>query len=151
MLVNSIVPITAGKIRNGEYKNPFDGHLGVNIGRDFISSNERSVVTTTPPDTARNVHGSVHGGYTASLLDTVASGTVYSAQPNGLKDDEYALTASLNIEFKKPVVIGRKYTCEGTVVGREGNNIQTKAALTDDQGVQVATATALVKARRADY
>lgn len=150
MLVNQITPITAGAIRSRGYSNLFDKHIGINTD-NFTSDRERCAVTVVPQETALNVHGSVHGGWTAALLDTVASGSAYSHQAGGLRDDEYGLTASLNVEFNAPVFAGRKYACEGRIIGREGNNIKTRAAVTDDKGLEVATATALVKARRADY
>lgn len=147
MLVKSIVPITAGETRKKIHINPFDKHIGINV--ETLSSTD--AITATPQETALNAHGIVHGGWTAAFLDIVASGVPYSYQEGALKDNEYGLTASLNIEFKRPVFVGTAYTGEGTIVKREGNNIQTKATITDDQGIQVATATALVKARRPDY
>ena len=151
MHIKQITPITAGQIRRGGYSSPYDQHLGISPTRDFFSDNERSTITVIPPDVALNPHACVHGGYVASVLDTGTGYAAYSNQPGSLDDKEYALTSSLNVEFNAPVFSGQTYTCEGKIIGREGNNIRTKATLTDDKGIQVASATALIKARRTDY
>lgn len=143
---NQITPITAGTIRRERRcSNSFDNHIGINT-EGLISNQGACAVTVVPQETASNIQGSVHGGWIAALLDTVASGAAYSFQPGGLEDSEYGLTASLNVRFNRPVFTGETYTCEGKVIGREGNNIQTEAAITNGKGVQVATATAVVKA-----
>lgn len=148
MLVSPITPITAGQIRQGGYKNSFDRYIGI----DAEGFTLNGAITVIPPETAKNVHGTVHGGYTASVLDTVASGIVCSPnQTSGLEGEEYPLTASLDVRYLRPLFVGREYRCEGKIVSREGNNIRTEAAITDDQGMKVATAKALVKARRIDY
>ena len=150
MMASKIVPVTAGQIRgNRKYNNKFDEHLGIKIADDFISSSKMSIATATPPDTAKNIHGVVHGGWTAALLDTVAGGTVHSHQPGSLENNEYALTSSLTINYNLPVYAGNTYRCEGKITGRNGNNIETQATVIDDQGRSVATAVALVKARTA--
>lgn len=150
MLVNQITPITAGEIRRQGYKTSFDRHIGI-ATESIMADKERAVVKGTPQETALNPHGCIHGGWTATLLDTVAGGVAYSHIAGGLNDNEYGLTKTLNIEFNAPVFAGQTYTCEGKIARREGNNIHTKATITDDQGTQVASATALIKARRPDY
>ena len=151
-MVNQIIPITAGEIRSGRYSgrynNSFNRLTGISL-EGF--SEDKCAITVTPQETALNVQGCVHGGYIATVADTVASGAAYSDQIGALKDGEYGLTASLSIEFNKPLFAGKTYFCEGKIDGREGNNIRTNAIVTDDQGVQVAAATALVKARRTNY
>ena len=150
MLVNQITPITAGDIRRHGYKTSFDRHLGI-ATESIMADKQRAVVKATPQETALNPHGCVHGGWTATLLDTVAGGVAYTNQTGGLEDSEYGLTKTLNIKFNAPVFAGQSYTCEGRIDRREGNNIHTTATITDDSDTQVASATALIKARRPDY
>lgn len=57
--------------------------------------------------------GFVHGGIIATLLDEVM------AKVSRFEKD-YAVTASLNIEYRKPVPIGEELTVEGWETGREG-------------------------------
>ena len=151
MLVNQIVPRTAGEMRRKEFNSPFNRHVGINI-KSFTTNKDAFIVTATPSETASNIHGQVvHGGWTATYFDTVLSGVVHSDQAGSLKDEEYALTQKLDIKFNAPLFVGQTYSCEGKITEREGNNIQTEASVIDSQGKEVATATALVKARRADY
>ena len=151
-MMSQVVPVTAGEIRRGGFSSPFNKHVGI---EGFTSTNTNKgaiAINVITPETASNIHRPiVHGGWTATLLDTVASSVPYFHKVNGLEDSEYGLTKSLNIEFNKPVFVGQTYSCQGNIIERKGNNIKTEAALTDAQGVKVATATALVKARRADY
>lgn len=147
MLVNQIVPVSAGDIRRNGYKSSFDKHIGINTD-DFTKNG--GAVTVTPPEAALNPHGIVHGGWTSVLLDTVASGAAYTYQTGKLEDNEFGLTTSLNIEFKKPVFAGATYLCQGNILRREGNMIHTKAEVTDSNGIQVAAATATLKAKKSD-
>lgn len=150
MSISQITPITAGEIRRNGYVNSFDRHVGIST-EGFISHRKNCTVTAIPQETALNPHGCVHGGWTATLLDTVAGGVAYSNKTGALEDNEYGLTSALDIEFKVPVFSGETYTCAGKIIHRDGNNIQTRATLADSKGVEVATASALIKARRVDY
>lgn len=147
--VIQIVPLAAGVVRSERRTNPFDKYIGINT-EGLTSSKETCAITVVPNKTSLNIQGSVHGGWIAALLDAVASGAAYSKQPGALTDNEYGLTASLNIKFNLPLFPERQYTCEGKVISREGNNIQTEAKITDESGRQVAIAQALVKALKAD-
>ena len=150
-MVSQIVPVTAGEIRRNKFNNnSFERRIGINTD-DFTFSNEGCALTVTPPEIALNSHRIVHGGWTAALFDTVATGAAYTYQTGGLADNEYGLTAALDIKFDSPVLPGRTYTCKGGIIGREGNNIHTQATVIDSEGKQVANAKALVKARRPDY
>ncbi len=150
MFVNSLKPITAGAIRTGGYINLYDKQIGIDTS-NLLGNDGKCAVTVTPQEATLNPHRCVHGGWTASLLDTVASGVVFSNQEGALDDKEYGLTSQLTLKYNAPLFSGQMYTCEGKIVKREGNNIHTKAVVTDDEGRPVATATALVKARRTDY
>lgn len=150
MSVTQIRPVTAGEIRRNGYINSFDKHVGISTD-GFISNKKNCTVTAAPQEIALNPHGCVHGGWTATLLDTVAGGVAYSNQAGALDDNEYGLTSALSVEFKAPVFVGEAYTCTGRIIQRDGNNIHTGATLADSKGVQVATASALIKARRVDY
>ena len=98
MLATQITPITAGQIRRHGYKTSFDTHLGI-ATESIMADKEKAVVKATPQASALNPHGCVHGGWTATLLDTVAGGVAYSHLTGGLEDGEYGLTKTLNIEF----------------------------------------------------
>ncbi len=150
MFVNSFKPVTAGTIRAGGYNNLYDKQIGIDSS-NLLRDDEKCAIAVTPQETTLNPHSCVHGGWTASLLDTVASGVAFSNQEGALSDKEYGLTSQLTLKYNAPLFAGHRYTCEGKIVKREGNNIHTKAVVTDDKGRPVATATALVKARKTDW
>ncbi len=150
MIVNGFKPVTAGAIRSGGYINSYDKQIGIDT-KDLIADDGKCAVTVIPREITLNPHSCVHGGWTASLLDTVASGAAFSNQAGSLNDEEYGLTSELKLRYNAPLFAGQKYTCEGTVIKREGNNIYTEAIVSDNEGHPVATATALVKARKLDY
>ena len=145
--------ITAGEFRGGKkIISPFNEHVGISI-KDITPTNDGAfALTVTPPATAANTHGDVvHGGWTATCFDTLLSGPPYLQKTGGLEDGEYGLTRSMRVEFESPLFVGETYTGVGKIIGRNGNNIQTIASLTNSKGKKVATAEALFKARRADW
>lgn len=149
MLVGSIKPVLAGEVRNKHYLNPFDTHIGI---EKFEASGQGVRSTANTHDTTSNIHGSVHGGWSSANLDATSVGAAYFDKNSGLKDDEFGITASLDVRFLKPAMLGRKYICDAEVISREGNNIQTKAVIKDSETlVEIASATGLVKARKLDF
>ncbi len=152
MMSQIVSPITAKQFRTGRFNSPFNIHIGINNIEGFNSPKGRCAITATPPETATNIYKGVgHGGWTATFLDTVASCAAYTDQSGGLEDNEFALTKSIDIKFKKPVLIGQPYTGSGKIIRRTGNDIETEATVIDSKGVEVASATAVIKARRPDY
>lgn len=150
MKVSRFTPVVAANVRGGKYANPFDRHIGINIER--ISSNTHGCKTSAVPrDTALNIHGTVHGGWLSANLDAVSVGATYLNPQIGLKDDEYGVTSSLNIEFKKPAFSGEEYICEAKVLNRQGNDITTEAEIKSDTGEVVALAKSVIKARSINY
>ena len=63
--------------------------------------------------------GVLHGGILASLLDEVMIKAV-------LKDDILAVTASMEIKFKKPIMVGQKIKLVGRVTAHKGRIYKTE-------------------------
>ena len=67
--------------------------------------------------------GIVHGGVITAALDEVM------AYALGSKGVPVGVTASLEIRFRKPVLIGEKYTLEAEVIEFHGRKAKLKAVL----------------------
>ena len=86
-------------------------------------------------DELRQPHGILHGGATASVIDTATAFAVVSV----LADDEKASTVDLTVHYLRPVIEGA-ITCKARVV-RGGRRLLTVSAdVFDDQGKLIATA-----------
>lgn len=81
--------------------------------------------------------GYVHGGSVAGVLDDVM-GFVLSSM-NGL----YGYTATMTVNYKAPVRIGRPVECRGRLVRRDGRKLYIDSELTQSDGTVLADATAL--------
>jgi uncharacterized protein (TIGR00369 family) len=75
--------------------------------------------------------GFVHGGIIATLLDEVM------AKVNRFAGD-HAVTAQLNVEYLKPVPIGRNLIVEGWEVERAGRKRSRAGEIRDDSGAVLA-------------
>jgi uncharacterized domain 1 len=86
-------------------------------------------------DELRQPHGVLHGGATASLIDTAMAFAVITK----LAADEKATTVDLTVHFLRPVV-DEDVTCKAKIV-RAGKRLLTVSAdVFSDNGKQIATA-----------
>jgi uncharacterized protein (TIGR00369 family) len=84
--------------------------------------------------------GILHGGVLAALLDEVMIKAI-------LKDDILAVTASMEVKFKKPVRVGQEIKLIGKVAQNHGRAFRTEGrALVE--GEEVASATGVYMAAR---
>ena len=147
-MINGVKPLSAGEVRTRGYFNRFDSHIGI---KEFSINHEGFASLSTTENFTSNIHGSVHGGWSSANLDATSVGAVYADLENGLKENEYGVTASLDVQFKNPALVGENYLCNAKVIKREGNNIFTEASIKSSQGVEIASARGLIKARKLDY
>jgi acyl-coenzyme A thioesterase PaaI-like protein len=89
--------------------------------------------------------GLVHGGFTAMLLDHVLARAARSAGHGGL-------TASLTVDFRRPVPLGAPLVVESRLESVDGRRATARATLTaaDDPGTTLAEGQALLVALRAE-
>ncbi len=80
------------------------------------------------PDHTKGWKKLVHGGILATVLDEIMSWTVIHLTKHKI------LTRNINIEFKKPVYIGRQLTATGEIIEINGKNALLQASITDDFG-----------------
>ena len=91
----------------------------------------RIVLTCRPTEEHLNRVGTVHGGYTASVLDTAAALCFLSTPEPG----ERSTTADLPIKYIRPLLPGMEtLRCEGEVVSATKRMGVTEARIVDDAG-----------------
>ena len=91
----------------------------------------------SPTDAHRNPHGTIHGGWTASILDGCMGLAVFSMQ----EADRASATATLEIKIIRPLRIGEPYSCRAAVTHSGRSLAHAEAALRDADGKLVATGT----------
>jgi uncharacterized protein (TIGR00369 family) len=106
----------------------------------------RVVFTARSQPEFANPQGTVHGGVTATLLDSAMACAVLSELPPGVG----STTVDLAVTFLRPVPLdGTELRAEGRVV-HVGRSIATaEGRVTDDRGRVVATATTTCLVARA--
>jgi uncharacterized protein (TIGR00369 family) len=103
----------------------------------------RVVITAQPAEYHYNPFGTVHGGLTATLLDTAMSCAVTSALPAGVG----LTTLELKVNLIRPITQETGLLrCEGTTIHAGGKTAVGEGRLTDESGTLYAhgTTTCLV-------
>jgi uncharacterized protein (TIGR00369 family) len=80
----------------------------------------------------------LHGGIVSTLLDEALAHAVGGAGRGG--GGSGAVTAEINIRFKKPVKIGQEVILTGQVVSDKGRVVEANSQLEDSNGTILATA-----------
>ncbi len=84
--------------------------------------------------------GRAHGGFNSVVLDQLSGSAAQLSRP---ADPVPPATATLNVEFKAPVLMPCVALCRGWVTKVEGRKVWTKAVLEDGKGKVYASGTAL--------
>lgn len=99
---------------------------------DFVEAEEGRVVFTGRPS-ARffNPLGTVHGGWTATILDSAMACAAHST----LKAGEGYTTLEMKLNYVRPVMPDSgTVRCEGRIIHRGGSVITTEGSLHDESG-----------------
>ena len=79
--------------------------------------------------------GIAHGGIVSTILDEVMAWSLAAS-------DDWGVTARMNVEFRKPVPLGKPLRADGWITGRRRRIIDTAARICDASGgIEYATAT----------
>lgn len=111
---------------------PYANHLGMELVR---LEHGEATVKLSMRDELRQPYGLLHGGATASLIDTATAMAIIG----NLDDGEKATTIDLNVHFLRPVSGGEIF-CTAKVVRAGKRIIFLSAEVFDDQGRVIATA-----------
>lgn len=85
-------------------------------------------------DQLRQPHGLLHGGVTATLIDTAMAFAVITV----LKREEKASTVDLNVHYLRPHLEG-KFSCTAKVVKAGKRLLTVSAEVINEQGKLIAT------------
>ena len=92
----------------------------------------RAVFAGEPTEDFLNPHGSVHGGWAATLLDSALGCAVHTTLAIG----EKYTTVEMKVNYLRPVFPGRpgRLICEGKVINRGRTLALSEARLVDSEG-----------------
>lgn len=106
------------------------------VGMELIEMRDgEATVNLKMRDELRQPHGLLHGGATASLIDTAMAFAVVTK----LAKDEKASTVDLNIHFLRPVTKG-EISCTAKIVKAGKTLLTVSAEVFDDEEKLIATA-----------
>lgn len=113
---------------------PISSHVGL----EFVSVAEGDVVMTAQPDESHyNPIGSVHGGFFATVLDSVCGCAVHSTLPAGVG----YTSLEIKVNFLRPITAGTgAVTAHGWVTRRGKGVAFAEADIRDSDGRVLATA-----------
>lgn len=132
MTESSLAPDVLRRIHEAFARVPYAHLLGIEVG-DI----ERGAATLYlhVRDELKQNHGVVHGGATASLIDTASAFAILSV----LEPDETTTTIDLTIHYLRPLTMGR--VTAKAVVRRAGRRVVTVSVdVTDEDENLAATA-----------
>lgn len=110
-----------------------DNPIGLKL--EFEEENRTYRTHFTPSEVHQSYNGTMHGGLICTLLDEIMGRYLFS---KGI----IALTAELNVRFKKPARIKEKMTVEGEITNEKGRLIEMKAVAKNEEGTILAEAAA---------
>lgn len=105
------------------------------ISVEWKKVNKKEVVVQLKVDERhKNFHGFVHGGALATLIDAATGLSVYQH----LKDDETAVTVSLNIDFFSPAANQGNILARGKFIHRGKRLARAEATIIDRDDKMIA-------------
>ena len=110
-----------------------DNPIGLHL--DFHFAAEKYVAEKTLPHEYQSYEGVVHGGIVTTMLDEAMGGYLYSA-------GEKAVTARLDVRYRKPTPVGEQLVITGWEESRRGSFVNMKATIALADGTVTAEGTA---------
>ena len=98
----------------------------------------RVVFTATANETHTNPLGGVHGGFAATVLDSVTGCATHPVLPAG---ESYG-TIELNVKMCKPLPFNKELRAEGKVINVSSRLVISEGSIRDENDVLYAFATA---------
>lgn len=101
----------------------------------FQVTDEGARAEFTPSEEFEGFKGIVHGGILCALMDEAMWKTI-----NGIAG-ALTLTAKMEVSFKRPAHVGNLLIIEGFITDRKRRLFETRAVISDTDGITVAEAT----------
>lgn len=112
--------------RSGRYSGEMCFACGINnpigLKLKFREEADTYITNFTAGTEHQSYDGIVHGGIISTLLDEVMTGYIYAKGYN-------AVTAKLDVRFRKPTPIGESLKITGKMIGQRGNMIELSGAI----------------------
>ena len=102
------------------------------------------VYETTPNEEHLNLQGGIHGGFCATVLDSVTGAAAHSLMEAGVG----FATIDLNIKMIRPMQAGKPYLGIGTLINAGRTIVSTEGKIVDKNGKIYAHATATLMVLR---
>jgi acyl-coenzyme A thioesterase PaaI-like protein len=109
--------------------NPVGLHL------EFCIENGKFITEKILPREYQSYTGVVHGGIVTTMLDEAMGGYLYEL-------GEKAVTARIEVRYRKPTPVGEKLTITGWVASRRRNFVEMQATIALADGTITAEGTA---------
>lgn len=109
----------------------------IGLQLDFIEKDESYSTTFTAGRQHQGYDGIMHGGLVSTILDEVMAGYLNAKGFN-------AVTAKLEVRFRKPTPIGQPLTATGKITGKRGNMYELMSEITLPDGTITAQGKATV-------
>ena len=108
---------------------------------DFKLKGDKIQAEFIPDKRFEGFDGIVHGGIVATVLDEAMVKLAFEMGMN-------AVTSKINVELKKPTIVGKRYFVMGEIVEEKEKTVQTKAILEDGEKGLIAQAEAVLVKRK---
>jgi uncharacterized protein (TIGR00369 family) len=105
----------------------------------FRTEGESVRTEFTPSGVHEGYPGYLHGGITCALLDEAMGWAAYNLSSGAL-----AVTARVQIKFRRPLLIGESLTVAASITRRSTRHLWTKATIKRRDGKVAAEATAIM-------
>ncbi|MGI5838107.1 MAG: PaaI family thioesterase [bacterium] len=112
------------------------GENPIGLKLKFRWEGDRYRTEFIPGEEHQSYTGLMHGGLICTILDEVMGKLLYSRGIN-------AVTARLEVRFRRPVAVGEKVIFRGEIVADKGKLIETRAEAATEDGTGLAAAKAV--------
>ena len=127
-----IDPVRKRRIREAIVRGPFGVHLGMDL--DALEP-DRAVVRLPWRRELGNGAGILHGGATASLVDTAATAAAWTDP--AADETTRGATVGFTVNYLSPGLKGRSLAAEAVVLRRGGSLTVVDVLVTDDGGRKI--------------
>ena len=107
--------------------------IGLHLDFDFVG--ETFTTKKIVPREYQSYTGIVHGGIITTMLDEAMGGYLYES-------GEKAVTARLDVRYRKPTPVGEELTITGWIESRKGSFVNMKSTIALPDGTITAEGTA---------